>query len=531
MDQPTGGPHVPTTQNVHHAHPNQERSWLGTWGNKAATWGTRAATIPLILLFVLSGMVSYRSVQAVHDQDQLVDHSRLVLVTIGLVYSDLYGAQAEAYNYVITGNTIQLQAFLHLRPQVNSNLVTLSQLLRGSPAQEGRVQKLRALVPQEFDALQHAVNLRQAGAKQAALHYVAGGADDKVSATNQALIEALGNTERGGLRLQIARASTIIEATTLTILVVVLVDLALLAVIFFLVRQTIRLREQLAQEQARAKAQTEMEVLQETNRQMDDLIGIASHEFRTPLTTVKANLQLARRRMLRTRDEFAVLPLLDRAAVSTGRLERLADDLLDMSRIKADTLVMRRVSFELGGLVRDCVSEQQEHHPARALSLSLPGVPAPLFADPDRIRQVITNYLGNAFKFSTEEKPVSVALAMAGEQARVGVRDEGPGIPASEHQRIWERYHRASDVERKTGSDVGLGLGLYISKTIISQHGGQVGVLSEVGHGAEFFFTLPLAVPTESSNQSETGGQPESSDRPLYQGQYHHHPIRGHLPE
>ncbi len=274
---------------------------------------------------------------------------------------------------------------------------------------------------------------------------------------------------------------------------VFLIDLALLAVVFALVRQTIRLRERLAQEQARAKAQTELEVLQETNRQMDDFISIASHEFRTPLTTVKANLQLVRRRVLHTRDESAVLPLIDRAAVSTTRLERLTDDLLDMSRIKANTLVMRPAPIELGGLLRDCVGEQQEHHPTRVISLSLPHYPAPVFADPDRIRQVITNYLGNAFKFSTEEKPVSVAMAMEGAQVKVCVRDEGPGLPESEQQRIWERYHRAPDVERKTGSDVGLGLGLFISKTIISQHGGQVGVVSEVGHGAAFYFTLPLA--------------------------------------
>ena len=283
---------------------------------------------------------------------------------------------------------------------------------------------------------------------------------------------------------------------------VFLIDLALLAVIFALVRQTIRLRERLAQEQARAKAQTELEVLHETNRQMDDFIGIASHEFRTPLTTVKANLQMVRRRVLHTRDESAVLPLIPRAAVSPTRLERLTDDLLDMSRIKADTLVMRPAPFELGGLLRDCVSEQQEHHPTRVISLSLPNHPAPVFADPDRIRQVISNYLGNAFKFSTEEKPVSVAMAMEGAQVWICVRDEGPGLPESEHQRIWERYHRAPDVERKTGSDVGLGLGLFISKTIISQHGGQVGVVSEVGRGATFYFTLPLAAAPEPGGHS-----------------------------
>jgi signal transduction histidine kinase len=474
------------TQNTHYANPNQDNSWV-------RTWGTKVAAIPLILLFVVSGIVAYQSVEAVHDQDQLVDHNRLILVTIGMVYADLHGAQAEAYNYVISGNISQLQAFLQLRPKVNSDLVTLTRLLRGLPVEEARVRSLRTLIPQEFDALQNAVNLRQAGATGAALHFVAGGTDDTVSATNQDLIEELDTSVTRVLRQQMARASNTVHVTTLIILVVLLIDLALLGVIFVLVRQTIRLRERLAQEQAHAKAQTEMEVLQETNRQMDDFVSIASHEFRTPLTTVKANLQLARRRLLRTRDESGVLPLVDRAAVSTGRLERLTEDLLDMSRIKANTLIIRRAPFELGRLLQDCVSEQQENHPTRVISLKLPSIPAPVFADPDRIRQVITNYLGNAFKFSADDKPVAVAMSMKDEQAQVCVCDEGPGLPESEHQRIWERYHRAPDVERKAGSDVGLGLGLFISKTIILQHGGQVGVVSQVGQGALFYFTLPLA--------------------------------------
>jgi signal transduction histidine kinase len=474
------------THNTQHANPNQDNSWL-------RTWGTKVAAIPLILLFIVSGIVAYQSVEAVHNQDQLVDHNRLILVTIGLVYGDLYGAQAATYNYVIGGDISQLQAFMHTRPHVSSNLLTLTRLLRGSPVQEERVRRLRTLIPQEFDTLQNAVNLRQAGSTAAALQFVAGGTDDKVSATNQALIEALDTSITQVLRQEMARASSTVHVTTLTILVVFLIDLALLGVIFALVRQTIRLRERLAQEQAHAKAQTEMEVLRETNRQMDDFISIASHEFRTPLTTVKANLQLARRRLLRSRDDTGVLPLVDRAVISTGRLERLADDLLDMSRIKADTLIIRRAPFELGSLLLDCVSEQQENHPTRVISLKLPSVPAPVFADPDRIGQVITNYLGNALKFSAEDKPVAVAMSTEDEQVRVCVRDEGPGLPENEHQRIWERYHRAPDVERKTGSDVGLGLGLFISKTIISQHGGQVGVVSQIGQGASFYFTLPLA--------------------------------------
>jgi signal transduction histidine kinase len=95
-------------------------------------------------------------------------------------------------------------------------------------------------------------------------------------------------------------------------------------------------------------------------------------------------------------------------------------------------------------------------------------------------------------KYSAEDQPVSVGLDVAGTQARVWVRDEGPGVAPEERERIWERFYRAERVEHRSGSSVGLGLGLHISRTIISQHGGEVGVESGAGAGATFWFTLPL---------------------------------------
>jgi signal transduction histidine kinase len=113
-------------------------------------------------------------------------------------------------------------------------------------------------------------------------------------------------------------------------------------------------------------------------------------------------------------------------------------------------------------------------------------------ADAARIGQVVTNYLSNALKYSSEEQPVSVGLDVAGTRARVWVRDEGPGVAPEERARIWERFYRTARVEHRHGSSVGLGLGLYISRTIIVQHGGEVGVESGPGAGATFWFALPL---------------------------------------
>jgi signal transduction histidine kinase len=105
----------------------------------------------------------------------------------------------------------------------------------------------------------------------------------------------------------------------------------------------------------------------------------------------------------------------------------------------------------------------------------------------------VTNYLTNALKYSPTEQPVVVGLDVAGQEARVWVRDQGPGLPPEEQARIWERFHRVKGIEVQSGTGVGLGLGLHICQTIIERHQGQVGVESSPGQGSTFWFTLPLA--------------------------------------
>ncbi len=120
----------------------------------------------------------------------------------------------------------------------------------------------------------------------------------------------------------------------------------------------------------------------------------------------------------------------------------------------------------------------------------------PVFADADRLAQVVTNYVSNALRYSSPDQPVTVGLEvdrLAEPAARVWVQDGGPGVPPEEQERIWERFYRVSGTPHRDGSSVGLGLGLSISRNIIERHGGQVGVDSVPGRGATFWFRLPLA--------------------------------------
>jgi signal transduction histidine kinase len=254
-------------------------------------------------------------------------------------------------------------------------------------------------------------------------------------------------------------------------------------------------------------AQANEQVLREANRQLETFLGMASHELKTPLTSVEMGLQLIQRRIQRlvlsspeaapnTHPQAEAVQALAETTLQQGeRINRLVNDLLDTSRIQAGRLALQLKPVDLAVIARLAVEEQRQVAPERTILLHLPtGGPVAVNADAERIGQVVTNYLTNALKYSDEEMSVEVGVHVDGQRGRVWVRDQGPGIPQDEQEHIWERFHRVAGIEVQSGSGIGLGLGLHISKTIIEHHGGIVGVQSRPGQGATFWFTLPLAV-------------------------------------
>jgi PAS domain S-box-containing protein len=258
-------------------------------------------------------------------------------------------------------------------------------------------------------------------------------------------------------------------------------------------------REQLAREREDARAQAL--ALAETNRRMDTFVNLASHELRTPLTHFKGGVQLARHKLDRliarqeTIEPVQLAPIreiLTQADRQTSRMNRLVNDLLEASRLQLDAITLRPETCDLVALVREAVEAQQLARPERIIRLEAPETPVPVEADADRIDQVVINYLVNAFKFAPPGRPITVTVQVEDPWARVAVRDEGPGVPPDKQEHIWERGYRVPGAALHNGSEIGLGLGLYLSRQLIEQHHGQVGVQSEPEKGATFWFTLPL---------------------------------------
>ena len=274
-------------------------------------------------------------------------------------------------------------------------------------------------------------------------------------------------------------------------------------------REVARVRARVAEREAvqreHAEARANELALREANRRMEEFLSIICHELKTPLTIMRGSLQLAERKVKRLVSSEALLPdemqrfasileLLKHARNQVGLQDRLVNDLLDASRIQAQTLQLLMTPCNLVSIVQEAIEDQRQIVPVRAIHLETPaGKDVAVHGDADRLLQVVTNYLTNALKYSSADLPVEVRLRVKGRIAQVSVCDEGPGLPAAEHERIWERFYRVPGIEVQSGCGEGLGVGLYVCRTIIERHGGQVGVDSRPGKGSTFWFTLPLA--------------------------------------
>jgi len=232
---------------------------------------------------------------------------------------------------------------------------------------------------------------------------------------------------------------------------------------------------------------TDIEDQKREMERRDEFIGIASHELKTPLTSLKGYLQLITYKKEQLPE--AIRQYIDKATVALNKLQRLVNDLLDVSKIQAGKLEYAVADFDLAKMVKSCVENAQHIYPSHEFESQVDGV-FMINGNEERIEQVFMNLVNNAVKYSPVNKEVVVKLSKLENVVRVSVTDNGIGLSASQTDHIFERFYR---VEDKTHMSSGLGMGLYISKEIIKNHNGQIGVESEFGHGATFYFDLPLA--------------------------------------
>ena len=232
-------------------------------------------------------------------------------------------------------------------------------------------------------------------------------------------------------------------------------------------------------EQVRSREEIKM-----LNARKDEFIGIAGHELRTPITTIKGYLQLL--------EEQAVTDVgrdfLGKALRQVNKLNRLIGDLLDVSKIQAGKLQYNMIPCRLLPLVREGIETVRQIYTDHSIDIILPGEDPVIIADGAKIEQVLINLLNNAVRYSPDADKIVVEVKTSEDHAIVSVQDFGIGIPPQHLEDIFNRYFRANP----DTSSGGLGLGLYISKEIILRHAGDIWVESKEGEGSVFYFSLPL---------------------------------------
>ena len=215
-------------------------------------------------------------------------------------------------------------------------------------------------------------------------------------------------------------------------------------------------------------------------------ISMASHELKTPVTSLRGFTQILQRRLKQQADDQTLL-FLDRIEVQLKKLTTLISDLLDVSRMQTGTLAFRETSIDLDELVRETVENVQA---TTTHQLSLQGATqARVFGDRDRLGQVFINLLTNAIKYSPQAEKVIVRLSSNDQEVVVAVQDFGIGIAEEHHERIFERLYQVSGPQEKAYP--GLGIGLYIARQLSQRHGGRLWLESRKGAGSTFYVSLP----------------------------------------
>jgi PAS domain S-box-containing protein len=218
----------------------------------------------------------------------------------------------------------------------------------------------------------------------------------------------------------------------------------------------------------------------------DDFLSIASHELKTPVTSLKASLQFLNKIKEKPQTSLHV-KLIEQANSSMEKMSLLIDDLLNVNRLTDANLHLVPKDFNIYDMLAECCGHVRLEG---KYELILTGDKNLIInADQARIEQVVVNFVNNAVKYAPESEQIFLDIRPMENMVKIAVRDTGPGINSSQIPFVFDRYYR---VNHEGSSYSGLGLGLYICSEIVKKHGGTIGVESEIGQGSEFWFCLPL---------------------------------------
>ena len=241
--------------------------------------------------------------------------------------------------------------------------------------------------------------------------------------------------------------------------------------------------------------------LHQLDKLKDDFVSVASHELRTPLTAIRSYAWMA----LNRSDVIITEKMkryLGRTLISTERLINLVNDMLNISRIESGHVEILPQQFDMRDLIKDIIIEVEAKAKERGILVSMIDTPLPkVFADPEKVRQIVMNLVGNALKFTPPSGAIAISFFTDGKTVDTAIKDSGVGISPDDLVRLFKKFGRLDNSYISSATSGGTGLGLYICKTLIDLLHGRIWARSEgVGKGSSFDFSLPIATPDVLAN-------------------------------
>jgi len=488
--------------------------------SSAASWKQRVAAltaletkilagfIGALLLLLVGGGLTYRATAQFSESAEWVAHTQQVRGALSRVYGDIADAEASQRNFLITGQPRQLENYTRSTVKARDEETTLARLIADNPQQLDSLAELKWLTHHVFRLLGRGIELYHQRGFPAARELVASGQSIEAMELIAEVTARMDAVESGLL----AGRETALAHSRQRTLVALLLTLLVASAVFAILYRGIR-REMAARAQAERSLLAAKEAADTANRAKSTFLATMSHEIRTPMNGVLGMLEL----LSLTRLDAEQRSTLEVVRQSGKSLLRIIDDILDFSKIEAGRLEVRAEPASIRALVEGVRNIYSGNASSKGLLITHsvdPQISAAVLVDPLRLRQILSNFVSNAIKF-TSRGSVEIRAELVGrgdgeERVRFSVKDTGIGISAEDQKHLFQPFSQAAgNTAQRFG---GTGLGLAICRRLARMMGGSIEMTSEAGKGT--IMSLTVSLPIADPQSLPKTDAPRSADLP-----------------
>lgn len=419
------------------------------------------------LFIIVNTVLTVLNLQTILSSEREVDQTNRYIMKLEEGMADMLNAETGGRGYLLTGNTIFLETYNDALPRIKNHIQELRQISNAQSLKK-ETDKLQERINARIATLNQSLENRRRGVPVTEEHLLTG---QRQMNEIRRIVQSLEDRLRNQSLTRRTKTNRSVITMYLGIISLSAINMFLSAIGYYLINRDLRKRVK-------------------SEEKKNEFISVASHELKTPLTSIKAFTQLLARYYKDTPDQKAQ-EYLKRMEGQLNRLSTLVEDLLDVTKIQAGKMVFNEDVFDIDELIDEIMADMQPV--AHGHTLTRKGsANKRVYADRYRLGQVLTNLITNAVKYSPGKDRIYIFADSDEEGVKIGVQDFGIGVPKEKQKLLFDRFYRIDDDDRH--SFPGLGLGLYISAQIMKRHHGKIWVESEEGHGSTFFLSLPITL-------------------------------------